>query len=385
MRISSIVGNVLLLCISGIFSLLLLEVLLIFALPHFTQYYIREPNLIRTFRPVSEHYPGIEGDAVFRISSQGLRADELTGDHTLQILTIGGSTTEGVYLDQGEAWPSLLQENLNSELPNEDVWVGNAGKSGESTLQHVLHVRHLREQFPDIDLITVLTGVNDFMKRLEKDDAFEPHLGSVESNRELLETAFSVVPRFSDTRLPFYKRTRIWFMLTKLRFALLSWKDIQGVAGEGIALQRAARHAVDSYINDLPNLTSALDEYRNLLHQTIDEAGDVPIVLITQPSIWRDDLTKKEDDLLLFGWKGPKWDTRGYYSVSALAKGIQMYNDVLIEVCRERDIQCFDLARAIPKDLSIFYDDLHYHEEGSKRIAGIITDYILRSNVIPGY
>ena len=46
-----------------------------------------------------------------------------------RILTLGGSSTECLVLDQTEAWPQLLQDRLN-ETNKYQVWVGNAGQSG---------------------------------------------------------------------------------------------------------------------------------------------------------------------------------------------------------------------------------------------------------------
>jgi hypothetical protein len=105
----------------------------------------------------------------------------------------------------------------------------------------------------------------------------------------------------------------------------------------------------------------------------------VRLILLTQPTLWRADLSDAEKDLLWTG--GPGLDRLGpgreYYSASALAEGMRLYNERLLAVCRERGAECFDLAAWIPRDTSIFWDDAHFTEEGARRVAELVSGYLL--------
>ena len=76
-------------------------------------YFIWKPHMSRTFVPAPEVMPGVSGESKFRTNSQGLRADEPPAQNVHRILTLGGSTTECLYLDQSEAWPQVMQDTLN--------------------------------------------------------------------------------------------------------------------------------------------------------------------------------------------------------------------------------------------------------------------------------
>src|SRR6185503_10261687 len=85
--------------------------------------------------PDPEILHGIHGPSRFRVSSLGFRGDEDPGEGALALLALGGSTTECLYLDQAEAWPALLEDELARALGRK-VWVANAGRSGRTTRDH---------------------------------------------------------------------------------------------------------------------------------------------------------------------------------------------------------------------------------------------------------
>jgi lysophospholipase L1-like esterase len=94
--------------------------------------------------------------------------------------------------------------------------------------------------------------------------------------------------------------------------------------------------------------------------------------------MWRRDLPPELDDLLWMGGAGDFQNERGkeYYSAAALAAGMELYNETLLETCRERRAECFDLAPLVPKDAGAFYDDVHFNEGGARKVAGALTKYL---------
>ena len=56
------------------------------------------------------------------------------------ILTIGGSTTECVYLSDGKTWTDRFAQRLAAVRP--DSWVNNAGLDGQSTYGHLVLLRN---------------------------------------------------------------------------------------------------------------------------------------------------------------------------------------------------------------------------------------------------
>ena len=63
-----------------------------------------------------------------------------------------------------------------------------------------------------------------------------------------------------------------------------------------------------------------------------------------------------------------------YYRAEALSRGMARYNAALLEVCAIRGLDCIDLAGALPRDTHTFYDDCHFNEAGSQRVAALLAE-----------
>jgi lysophospholipase L1-like esterase len=73
-----------------------------------------------------------------------------------------------------------------------------------------------------------------------------------------------------------------------------------------------------------------------------------------------------------------------YYSAAALEQGMTAYNDTLLRVCRARQVECLDLAAKLEKDASVFFDDVHFNENGARRVAAELSRYLLERNPFRG-
>ena len=100
---------------------------------------------------------------------------------------------------------------------------------------------------------------------------------------------------------------------------------------------------------------------------------------MTQPTIWRDDLPRESLERLWVGGPPLNEPVEGgeYFTVDALARGMTQFNDAMLSVCRNRGIECIDLANELQKDSSYFWDDVHYTDRGSRRVADIVAGHLL--------
>ncbi len=57
----------------------------------------------------------------------------------------------------------LLLAEDNEALGKDSTWVGNVGRPGHTTGQHVLQVQKLLEEHSFVDAIVLLVGANDFL------------------------------------------------------------------------------------------------------------------------------------------------------------------------------------------------------------------------------
>ncbi|MCI0665305.1 MAG: GDSL-type esterase/lipase family protein [Acidobacteria bacterium] len=326
--------------------------------------------------------PGISGDSVFSTNSNGIRGDELTSQHSYRIMAIGGSTTLCLYLDQSETWTSLLQENLNRHNSNHQVWVGNGGLSGMNANHHVVALQHLPLKELKVDTVIVLTGINDLIKRLTRDKDYAPiSLDNPTDKRDLLaETFTGTYDAYQNDVI--YKRTAIWQLLRRTkRIMTMSAAHIEDEHGSIYVTWRAHRQQASEIRNELPDLSSALEEYARNINKMIDIAQEksAHLIFMTQPTMWKQDLPENLASLLWFGGIGDfqKEPGKPYYSVVTLEKGIKAYNETLLQVCQNRQIDCLDLASILNKDTSVFYDDAHFNEGGARKIAQALSEYML--------
>lgn len=369
--------NLSLLISSLLVAILIGEISLRLYLPSPKRYYLEQPHLHRIYDPDPQITPGISDLSDYRTNSQGFRSDEFSAE-AYQILAIGGSTTVETLLDQTETWPQLLQETLNHNNKDLNVWVGNAGRRGRTTRENLLHVKYLLPQYPQVKTIILLLGINDLALRLGQGDNFDPNFwASPTAERDTLYRAFDLRVK-QDPFLPYYKQSATWRLVENyFQPTALPSKVIQDVnpdedARTGLVKARERRQTAPVQ-NQLPDLTSALEEYERNVNTMIDlaEANRVRVILMTQPTLWRSDLSRTEKDLLWFGW-GPNYEY--FYSVEALLAGIAQYNARLLAICQQRQVECIDLATLLPKDTTIFYDDVHFNEQGARQVATIVAD-----------
>ena len=345
-------------------------------------YFIWKPHLNLTFHPAPGVMPGVSGESRFKTNSRGLRADEYTAAHTYRILTIGGSTTECLYLDQAEAWPQLLQDTLNGLDKAPRTWIGNVGMSGRNSRHHVMALRHLPLQEMKIDAIVLLAGINDLSIRLSQGNEYDPAaLQNADVQSKLIAETFTGLAR-GDPRAPWLKRTVLWQLLRGLKSKLAGQPPPGGAqdrAGAIYQTWRKHRQEATTLIRTLPDLSTALNEYARNIKElaALAQAKSVRLIVMTQPTMWRPGLPADLESLLWFGGVGDFQAHSGqpYYSVEALAAAMKRYNDTLLEVCRSTNLECIDLSN-LEKDTSVFYDDVHFNEGGARTVARTVADHL---------
>ena len=374
--------KVLLACCATAVALLVGETVLRFTLR--SHYYVWPPRIHRVFKPYQDVMPGISGASEFATNSQGVRGDELLPAHSYRILAIGGSTTECLYLDQHESWPYLLQQTLSAGAQDRQVWVGNVGMSGRTTRHHITAMQYLPLNAMKIDVVVLLIGVNDFARRLSQDELYDPNfMAKPEARKTLMFETFSGGNQPYPDDGTFFKKTATWRLLTQI--AQVMWRDtVEDESGKIYIEWREHRRHASEIRSNLPDLTSAKAEYARNVATMIDIAREraIRLILVTQPTMWRADLPPKLASLLWSGGVGAfqKESGKPYYSVAALEKGMKEYNDALLHVCEQKQAECLDLSARLEKDTTVFYDDEHFNESGARKVAAILSSYILHTS-----
>ena len=118
---------------------------------------------------VRDLYESPEGPMItYRRDRHGLRG-RYVDPGSIEILTIGGSTTDQRYLDDQRTWQSVLQRAFAQD--GRDVEVVNAGVDGQSTLGNLANFEYWFPKIPGLNarFVLVYVGTNDFF--LDASDA----------------------------------------------------------------------------------------------------------------------------------------------------------------------------------------------------------------------
>jgi len=340
------------------------------------------PGQEALLRPDPDTMPGVVGQASFTGNDVGLRGPNypLDDSNTYKIVTIGGSTTESLYLDDSEEWPNLLMKELNARSPDIPAWVANGGQSGKNTEDHLELIRAL-PVLSQAELLIFLIGINDMAPTLSF--AGGPTQAAFEANAaQFREKVRNGGRRLRPSR-PYFKRTEL-FEFTKRSSAALLEKFSPpaglgwlGVGSGNYIVQKRKQRAAAVTV-PLPDLELGLEEYGHRVRAIAEECRDrgLRCLFLTQPTIWRDDLSPTERSLLWFGWVRNEPQPPGYLSVVDLASAMDTFNRELLSVCASDGLECFDLASKVPKNTSSFYDDTHFNEGGARTVADQLAGYL---------
>jgi len=337
--------------------------------------FVWRPNTTTVFTPDPVAVPGVHGPSRVTVNALGIRGDEVA-HQDYKVLAMGGSATECLYLDQAETWPYILQTTLSGK-GKRTVWVGNTGRAGLAVQELALQLQHLLPQIPDIDLVIALIGVNALTRPLACHPSSLPTGDARRRGMRALRRAFAVVPRSAE---PGCGST--WgSLLSRAARPSTPTGPRQGSTGRWMQRFRADRQSAQEMYDSIPLMHSFLASYARNIHGLIDFAkhSSVRILLVTQPTMWRRDLPPRLESLLWtgggpgFGWREPDF----YYSAGALAEGMDEINRALCRTCRERQVEFLDLAAQVPRDATVFYDDVHFNESGARLVARILAEYLL--------
>lgn len=304
-------------------------------------------------------FPRVDKQIVVSTNALGFRGAEPPADfdRKLTLVAVGGSTTECLYISDGKTWPELAGRELEARF--RDVWINNAGLDGHSSFGHrLLLEQRLKRLKPK--LILFMIGINDVGREDLK--AVDAALVAGGSGRGLWGRAVKAAAQHTA--------------VVSTALNLLRYREAQ-------RLQRVHRELQVRWARvltpDRPRARAMLAEHRERyvpgfegrVTDLVDRCrrGGIEPVLLTQPALYGNVVdpgtnvflgtleVEAEKQL----WGGLAWNL------------LETYNDVVREVGRRRGALVIDLARELPKDSRLFYDFVHFNNDGSAAVAAIAS------------
>ncbi len=332
--------------------------------------FVNSPGARYTFIADEKCTPGINGKKSFSVNELGLRGPALAKrSDSYKIVTVGGSTTLCADLDDSEEWPNLLMRYMNSKKNQHSVWVANAGAAGHTTVHHLRLIQTL-SSIRKAHMLIFLVGINDLATALALQG---------QSTQEELERSADhflqggLFHGYSYEPYPFFERLAVFQLAAG---ALRGY--LQGVRGP-VCQEPARRERAGTKRVPLPSLQAAIGEFRDRILNISKECRNLGTrcLFLTQPTIYRGNLSPQEEALLWFGWIRREGKLQGYASAADLARAMDLYNQALLQTCRQNGIECYDLASVVPKNTSAFFDDCHFNENGARIVARSVAEYLL--------
>ena len=347
-------------CIFGIFCVELALRIINSSDPWGETYYANVLRDIKFTYDVGPLYESDVSSVEYVRNEYGLR-DSCGSTSEIDILTVGGSTTDQRYVPTASTYQAIIEKRLKS-LVDGFGCVTNAGIDGHSTWGHLFSFKHWFPLIPDLKpkIVVLYIGVNDanFLRATSPNPGDD--LNSAGGMKVYLKN-FELVKAL----LPIYR--------------LMRQSKTNESAVYGGHLSRA--YTVDDYIINAKNpRTDTLSEKNKISFQqrmesllkSIDSLGATPLC-VTQPHryvIEKDGMIWGVKNVLGEGFSGVDYD----YSIRQL-------NDVIKRLCGKNTVDLYNHKFA---DIH-FYDGVHTTAAGSEQIGEVIAEFIINRRRLFGF
>ena len=284
----------------------------------------------------------------------------LRGSHKtlaeIDVLTVGGSTTEQRFLDDTATWQAVAQREL--ALRGKPLVLANAGVDGQSTVGHAFNFDYWFPLLPELHPKTVLfyVGINDVLRheqRVAFDSAIDARSWRVRSATYLMYRTIRSNLRarqaqVSHGRLPPLRPDEF------TEQGLLTPPQFEQVAGD---------------------ITAAFLANVDGLKQRVVKMGAEPVFMTQTALGWNADGSKPRGRPGTVTLDGV---TVNFADVAAIH---QHLNRSLMAYCDTNKLTCFDLATDVAFDNSDYYDYLHNTPHGAEKIGKYLADRLAKAHV----
>ncbi len=300
----------------------------------------------RRFDVSNLYDPGTpDGMIMFHRDENGFRG-EYDDPSKIDILTIGGSTTNEIFVADGYTWSDMLAKAFAED--GKDVTVVNAGVDGQTTVGNSKNFELWFPLVPNLKAkyVLVYVGINDMA--LLKTDAMSKQDRMSESRRALKQYLINNSALYSMFR-------NIRGILRAREADLIhTQQNFDGTAWTAPTVQPDIAALEEQWSEKLAVFEQRLRE----LVDAIRDFGAKPILATQHMAAYR------LRDGKVYGV--PKAD--GSVDIGDYAR-LTAINHRTLQVCRGVGAICIDVAQAVKFEDGDHYDGLHTTPRGSEKVA----------------
>ena len=324
------------------------------------------------YHPYLQNTP-LPNDAAQHINRWGFRGDDLDlakENDVYRIFVFGGSTVYCGTMPYEQTHCRVLERRLREAYPQYHIEVQNLGADWHTTEHDTIKLLFYGQDFSP-DLVIIFHAINDLVRSLTPDMFGE---GPYRSDyRHYLGATANLATR--GRKVPWTVATGHWCSDLRFDQIRIAGPDGMGLGGVRTSFVPKAR---PTEITEWPSLPAFERNLRDFVG--IARSKGMHVLLATQPSLYREDLTAAERQLLVFplthhfGGKRP--------SLFSMIDGMHRFNDVTRRLAAQASVDFVDLERAMPKTTDYLYDDVHYTQAGNELIGNSWADELIESKTI---
>jgi lysophospholipase L1-like esterase len=330
-----------------------------------------------------ETHPQLDRVVRFEINSAGQRAVEppTRGDRAFRVLVIGGSSAECYLLDQFRAWPAVLESLLSTPeklkaLGYDRVHVANIARSAMRSASVRMIAERLLPRHDRVDVIVLFMGASDVIQWLSR--GADP---AAIDEQVRLDDVFSYHPEatFSFS----WRSSALREVLRRTRDRIRRSPEVRQRAGRWIGRARAMRAKATEFRDTIPESTPLTRAFAANLDAVIQRALERAdrVIVVRQP--WFDKASPTPEESALF-WNGgignPQADNiTTYYSDRVMTALLLAIDRTTTEVASSRGLTALNLRDDLRSDVTNYYDQFHYTNEGARVVAERVAAEIVRT------
>ena len=319
-------------------------------------------NVHRTFNSEAL-YGSAMPTVTYTRDAYGLRG-QCEDPRSIEILTVGGSTTDQLFIPDGQTFQDVLQGLLRNDLGRR-VCLANAGVDGHSTFAHIEALDHWFPIIPGLKpkYFLLYIGINDAGIRLSPQLDFD-------LNRKIVEAPLSYA---------LSQHSALYGLGRTLK------RLIQGNQGNQFAWHNQNRPKADQYtatqtapdIDDLVKRnTAAFARRLDTIVSTITTRYGAKPICVSQPNLFAIERDGRSVGLPeIFTYDGRKFNGLDYQ------RSILSINAAMKEICTSAGGYYFDMGSVV-FPVTDFYDAVHMGPAGAQALGTHLFDEMQRQGIV---
>ena len=278
----------------------------------------------------------------------------------IRIIFLGGSTTEALFVETKNRFPSIVERNLRKEL-NRTVVVHNSGVSGNNSMHSNLVLAGkgipLKPNFA-----VLMHNIND-LSLLSKTASY----WIAPSSRTLINENNRFVNTLEDSSrsYTFYVLKSIKNILFPNLYAYLFPRLFPNIYLHRDEFEGFRKKLLNDHLDEIENqFISSITTFINL-----SRAWNIEPILMTQFN------RIKTDDIALNRLFNASSNIG--LSPEEFVASYKKFNKIIRDVAKQNDVLLIDLAVLIPSSEKFLYDTVHLNDEGSIKAGELISNHLI--------